>query len=284
MLKFIVFLFLLPFIVNATDVQILTETTKGQGFLYSHQSNCYVITPAHVVANSKFVHALTSDRKKYTLKLVKKFDVDLALLLVNKPKRLCQSTSFNRAKKLPSLLKIYSEGAIKSKLSDGSTLQTKVDIIGIDDKEYIQIKPKKEKNILKQGYSGSVFYVANQAAGILLEVDDGSGFIYRSDALIKMLDSYFYPSGRPQKVVDEVPVADEHMKGSIAEGQVKTYQYLGERNSAVRFEFNKTDRQHSYRFFITDKRGKEVFKTKKLGSNYDYQYAFTPLKSGNYTI
>ncbi|MEP1385641.1 MAG: hypothetical protein ABJK64_17815, partial [Paraglaciecola sp.] len=38
------------------------------------------------------------------------------------------------------------------------------------------------------------------------------------------------------------------------------------------------------RFFITDKRGKEVFKTKKLGSNYDYQYAFTPLKSGNYTI
>ncbi|GHF94874.1 trypsin-like peptidase domain-containing protein [Thalassotalea marina] len=268
----------------AADVQIVTDVAKGQGFFYSNEGKCFVVTPSHVIEDAKEIKALTASRKSYKAKLVKNFDIDLALLELKAEKKVCRGAEFSQPTKLSSLLKIYEEGVLKSKLADGSTLQTKVNIVGVDESEFLQVKPQKVKTILKQGYSGSILFIANQPSGILLEVDDGSGYVYRADALNKRLEKHFYPNGKPNNSQKETQTINEKIEGKLAKDQTVEYKFQGEANSAVEFEMLPTDGEVRYDFYILDSRGKKLFSDGEFFSNREYRFTFTPPKSGTYTV
>jgi hypothetical protein len=271
------------FAVFASDVQIITDTSKGQGFLYKHQDKCFVVTPSHVIDEATKISVLTASRKSYSAKLVKNFDIDLALLELKSAKKLCKKATFNQSNKLTSLLKIYEEGVLKSKLADGSTLQTKVNIVGVDETEFLQIKPKKDHDILKQGYSGSVLFIANQPSGILLEVDEGSGYVYRSDALNKRLEKHFYPQGLPTSDKKETPIISEIMEGKIAKNQVLEFTYIGEANSPIEFSQVPSDENTKFSLEIINAKRKVEYNS-NFYSYKDKAFAFTPSKSGKYTV
>ena len=283
-MRFILFIILIcSFSIFAADVQVITDKAKGQGFLYEHNSKCYVVTPSHVIEDAKKITALTANRKSYNAKLVKNFDIDLALLELENAKRVCKRATFNQDTKLSSLLKIYEDAVLKSKLSDGSTLQVKVIIVGVDDAEYLQIKPKKTEDILKQGYSGSVLFIANQPSGILLEVDDGSGFVYRSDALNKRLNDYFQPNHKTQVNEKVTPTINDNFRSSLSVGQQIDFKIQGEANSPIKFSQVPSDEQVKFNFEILNQKGKKLYK-KSFWSHRDEKVAFTPKTSGVHTI
>ena len=279
----IIFLYIFSYALHAADVQLVTDVAKGQGFFYLNEGKCFVVTPSHVIEEAKEIKALTASRKSYEAKLVKNFDIDLALLELKAEKKVCKGAVFNQSKKLSSLLKIYEEGVLKSKLADGSTLQTKVNIVGVDETEFLQVKPQKNKTILKQGYSGSILFIANQPSGILLEVDDGSGYVYRADALNKRLEKHFYPNGKPKKLKNEVPTISEVMKGKIAKGKVLSFNYIGEANSPIEFAQVPSDERADFKLEIINAKRKVEYKN-NFDSAYDRKFAFTPSKSGKYTV
>lgn len=184
-------LLIIPSYLHASDAYIKTENSIGQGFLFERQNTCYLATPEHVVEGAINISFMTADRKSHKAVIFKIFDVDLAILKVDDFKA-CIHKQPESKTRLSSLLKVYRDGILKSRLSDGSILQTKVTIKGIDKAEYLQILPRKKNDILKQGFSGSILYIADQPAGMLLEVDDENiGYVYRHDAISKKLSSQF---------------------------------------------------------------------------------------------
>ncbi|WP_394172299.1 hypothetical protein [Thalassotalea litorea] len=280
-------LLLISFHAVSADVQVITNSAQGQGFLYEHDEQCFVITPSHVIEDATKISILSAARKSYQAKVVNEFDVDLSILEIQDANKLCAKTDFEQKTKLSSLLKIYDDGILRSKLSDGSTLQTKVNIDGVDEAEYLQITPKRESDILKQGYSGSVLYVADQPAGILLEVDEGQGFVYRSDALNEKLNAYFglESAANPNKSEESsvTSIVGTVLSEQIAEGQELEWEFLAEENSPIEFIQEKSDERVQYLLEILDDREKVLFDD-RLYAYRDAHFVFTPEKSGKYTL
>ncbi|GHF94879.1 S1C family serine protease [Thalassotalea marina] len=283
------YFFSFSYVVHAADVQIVTDVAKGQGFFYTNEGKCFVVTPSHVIEDAKQIKALTASRKSYDAKLVKNFEIDLALLELKAEKKVCKGAVFSQPTKLSSLLKIYEEGVLKSKLADGSTLQTKVNIVGVDETEFLQIKPQKIKTTLKQGYSGSILFIANQPSGILLEVDDGNGYVYRADALNKRLEEHFYPNGKINNSPKETPAINEKIEGKLAQGQTIEFKFFGEKNSPIEFIKVPSEESVLFRVEIIDGNGITQFKKNGRSSGTSFSgkqesYAFTPKKSGTFTF
>src|SRR5690606_14568697 len=118
----------------------------------------------------------------------------------------------------------------------GSVLQSKIVINTVDETEYLAIKPERADEPFKQGYSGSILFVAEQAAGVLLEVDEEGGVVYRADALTGMLDEHFGVEDETKAVTTTESLADttddsavttnSHLTGRLAANQVKDHEVI----------------------------------------------------------
>jgi hypothetical protein len=270
----------------ASDAYIKTDSSIGQGFLFERNNICYLGTPKHVVEDANSINFMTADRKNHDAKIEKLFEVDLAILKVKNPKA-CSFKQPEGKTRLRSLLKIYRDGILKSRLSDGSILQTKITITGIDETEYLQITPQKKKDILKQGYSGSILYVADQPAGMLLEVDDENiGYVYRQDALSNKLKSYFQQDNKnitqKSKKISNIPSLG-NMQGDLAKDKTKEFQFSWQKNSPVTLSFKKTKGNLQFTLFILDEEGDQQFQ-QNFATTGEYEFAFTPTTTGVYTI
>ncbi len=268
----------------ASDAYIKTDQSIGQGFLFEREDTCYLATPTHVVEDATGIQFMTADRKSHKAEIFKNYDVDLTLLKVLDSKA-CLHKQEEATTDLSARLKIYLDGVLKSRLRDGSTLQTKVTVTQVDDTEYLQIRTRKQSDILKQGYSGSILFIADQPAGILLEVDeDNFGYIYRQDAISKKLLETF--GGKTVvKVVDEViPPQVGEVNGKIAKEQLIDHEFLWEGNSPILISARgKKKNNVAYRLRVLDGSGSELYKD-TIDGRYDSQRAFTPPESGVYTI
>ena len=272
-----------PLSAFSSVVQVITDQSLGQGFLYKSKSDCYVVTPSHVISDAKNIKILAANRKYYPANIEHRFDIDLALLKLSDEEKVCRAASFDQKINLSTLLKIYEEGVLKGRLSDGSTKQIKVDIPGVDETEYLQIKSSKEKDVLKQGYSGSVLYIANQIAGILLEVDEGSGYVYRVDALNIKLKSYFYVDGTPDNQISQHKIINNSFSGELSKGAVAEYKFQGEVNSPIEFFSLPSSQNVKFWFEILDRRNKVLYSKTYLSRDTN-RFAFTPKERGTYTV
>jgi len=284
----IIFLSLLfvPQFILASDAYIKTDISIGQGFLSEHAKKCYLITPEHVIDGAKNIHFMTADRKTHSAKTIKTFEVDLAILEVDNIKA-CRHKQTEPTTKLSSILKVYRDGVLKTRLSDGSTLQTKITIKGIDQTEYLQIEPLKKTDVLKQGYSGSTLYIAEQPAGMLLEVgDDNIGYIYRFDAITNKLSSYFTPVDTTQivKTADAKNImALGTIKGEIAKDKTVEHLFNWEENSPIKINIKKMGGGYAYKFNIFNDED-ELMHKGNIDGGSKYDFSFTPLKNGTYKI
>lgn len=294
----------LPIFCFAEGVNVLSGTSKGQGFYYEFNEICYVITPKHVLDDGQ-ISLITSSRDRYFATIEKIFKVDLALLKTNIPLHHCEGERFSQNRPLRSLLNIYEEGILKTKLEDGSTAQLKVDITGVDSSEYLQIRPSNQLVKLKQGYSGSVLYVANQPSGIILEVDKGYGYIYRSDALLKLIYAYFNVGTKSLKASaggeSTLSSAITPDKAQAFEMQAQSVKVGGSiratlaPESNVDYDINLTENSPirmdkilgldsaTYELKILDEDEIQVFKSRISGRSKD-SLVFTPQYTGRYIL
>ncbi len=285
-IKLVVSLYLLisTTFLYASDAYIKTDQSIGQGFLFERKDICYLATPTHVVEDATDIQFMTADRKTHKAEIFKNYDVDLTLLKVPDAKA-CLHKQEEATTDLSARLKIYLDGVLKSRLSDGSTLQTKVTVTQVDDTEYLQIRTRKKSDILKQGYSGSTLYIADQSAGILLEVDeDNFGYIYRQDAIARKLQETFGDASEV-KVVDEgAPPQVGELKGEITLGQVMENAFSWERNSPILISAQgKKNNNVAYQLRVLDASGSKLYQ-EPIDGRYDTKRAFTPPESGIYTI
>ena len=243
--------------VSSSDVLLQSSVGQGQGLLFENNGVCYAITPKHVVDSAQDIQGLMADRKSFNYTTVKTFDVDLAVLEPKEKINLCLGQTFSSVNKLTPLLAIVDDAVLKTKLGDGSTLQTKVKIVAVDNTEYLQIKAVDESDQLKQGYSGGALYIADQLAGILLEVSDGSGFVYRSDALARKVNSYFYPRGNVNKPSRNTWLNGE-LSGFLSKGKTLEYDFVVEKNSPIEFLMPKQSSRVDFRFELFSSRGNSL--------------------------
>ncbi|MCK7460205.1 hypothetical protein [Idiomarina aminovorans] len=277
----------------SSDVLVSADFNVGQGFNYLIDNNCYVVTPKHVMGDAQSANIMLPTRQYQTAELEHFFAVDIALLKATTSAAQCNTNSFLQISDLQKLLQVYQEGVLKTRLADGSVLQTKVVINAVDDSEFLAIKPERNDETLKQGYSGSILFVAEQAAGVLLEVDDEGGIVYRADALTTALHDYFdlsVPDTSASEPTDTAAANDDetttnsHLTGRLATNQIKDYriQMLG--NSPVEFIIKHTE-SDSMRFAIQilDKRENELLDHKFWNTN-DYKFAFTPPNDDEFIV
>src|SRR5690606_34736975 len=182
----------------SSDVLVSADFNVGQGFNYLVNGTCYVVTPKHVIGDASTANIMLPTRQYFTADLAHVFDVDMAILESNIPEAQCNRNTFLQVSDLKKILDVYQTGVLKRRLADGSVLQSKIVINTVDETEYLAIKPERADEPFKQGYSGSILFVAEQAAGVLLEVDDEGGVVYRADALTSMLDKHFGIEDEPE--------------------------------------------------------------------------------------
>jgi len=286
----------------ASDAFVSAEDEFGQGFFRNRGSECFFITPAHVVEDAVDIELTTSLRKNIEAQVLMKYPSDIAICKVILPDgESCPQSSWGDGEKLANLLTVYKEGVIKTKLNDGSTMQTQVTLKTFDNFGYIQIVPKDPNVSFAKGFSGSPLYIAGETAGMLLSVDNGVGRVFRQDALNNTVALVF---GQAEKAHDE-PAIKTHVatekertdsdvvmvttkpntfKGMIAPNQKIEYTFKGVKNSPVLFRFLKFSSSFPYYdAWIINEQKDTVAKYKKLGDS-NKEHAFTPQQEGIYTL
>lgn len=277
----------------ASDVLVSADFNVGQGFNYLVDDQCYVLTPNHVMGTATSANVMLPTRQYHTADVTHVFDVDMAILKADIPAAQCNRNTFLQVSDLNKLLEVYQNGVLKTRLADGSVLQTKIVISAVDDSEFLAIKPERADEPFKQGYSGSILFVAEQAAGVLLEVDDAGGIVYRADALTAMLNKHFDISSNEEaseSTTDKAADGDaetttnSHLAGRLATNQIKDYSVKMQENSPVEFVLTELDSDSvKFAIQILDKRENELFED-SFWSNRAYSFAFTPPRTDEFTV
>jgi len=278
----------------SSDVLVSADFNVGQGFNYLVNNTCYVVTPKHVIGDATTANIMLPTRQYFTADLAHVFDVDMAILESNIPEAQCNRNTFLQVSDLKKLLEVYQTGVLKTRLADGSVLQSKIVINTVDETEYLAIKPERADEPFKQGYSGSILFVAEQAAGVLLEVDEEGGVVYRADALTGMLDEHFGVEDETKAVTTTESLADttddsavttnSHLTGRLAANQVKDHEVIMLENSPVEFVLKRTEgNQMRFAIQIMDRR-ENMLLDYNFYSTDDYNFAFTPPKSDTYIV
>ena len=289
------FLLFLPiYDVSSSDAYVFAEEDFGQGFFRQRGAECFFITAGHVVQDSTETELITSERYRYKAFVVTSYPDDVAILRVELPKNdVCPKSSWGSGKKLKSLLGIEQEGIIKTRLDDGSTLQTAVQIKTFDDYRYIQVVPKNKNDKFQKGFSGSPLFVAGELAGMLQSVSNGVGKVFRQDALNNTV-ALFFQKNKINKEVKEPTQSKENapsiasvnkpkiFTGKIKKGQSVEHNIKGVANSPILFTLAKTSRSFQYTLKIL--KGKNVVYSNRYTSYQLIEHVFTPKKSGTYTV
>ncbi len=125
---------------QASDAFVSADGEFGQGYFRKRGSECFFVTPAHVVEDAGEIFLTTESRKEIGADLFTIFPGDIAVLKANlKVGESCPRSTWGDGRKLPSLLDIFEIGFIVTRLEDGSTLKTEVKIQGFDKFSTIKI-------------------------------------------------------------------------------------------------------------------------------------------------
>lgn len=278
----------------ASDVIVSADFNIGQGIYFPTSESCHIITPNHVMGSASSANIMLPTREYFKAQPKHTFEVDIAVLDSDIPPEKCRDNGLLHVSELEKLLGVYQEGVLKTRLADGSVLQTQVAIDNVGEEAFLSIKPKRSEDVLKQGYSGSVLYIAEQAAGMLLEVDDQGGIVYRSDALLDKLDSFFSPDSASSETTESAhtqssdqqttSTTNSHFKERLATNQVKGFPIAMQANSPVEFILTGVpSNELKYQVAILDKR-ENVFYQDEFWSTRNYKFAFTPQESEQLTV
>jgi hypothetical protein len=180
----------------------------GQGVIWKNGSQCYVISPQHVIKRARNIEITNYHGGKFPAIRFKELAKDAVLLKVNDKKgEYCRTKNpWNTGAKLDELLETFTQGVLKRRDAAGGVDQRTVDIIKFDPTRFIKIRERHVDDI-KKGWSGGVLYINGNSAGMLIKVDKGEATVYRQNYLNALLATVVPPEATPingsKKVVRE---------------------------------------------------------------------------------
>lgn len=206
----------------AAEPVFVSGDEDGQGFLRQRGSDCYLMTPKHVVGGAREATVVGERAERRRAILERVYDPDLAILRIL-GKTGCP-TRFPDGGALGRLLLSDRSARVVSRSQSGTTRYTPVEIIGSDDR-FILIRPASNERIF-QGLSGSPLMIGGSTAGMLQSVDSeqGTGRVLRQDYMARVLKSWFPGSGgssRPHIKNEVEPTIPTNDPGGLIRGNDK---------------------------------------------------------------
>jgi peptidase E len=179
----------------------------GGGILRSRGSECFVITPGHVIENMLNEASITGTKSvKSKAVLERKFSNDLALLRVTGGgTQNCSEWKSHRL--LDEIIEKSFEGILEIKGSNGSNKLIKVLITEKEDTKFV-VRPYFQDETIIKGYSGSTLFTLHEGEriilGMLMEVDAyGRGVVLNQKTINNNLDSFFNTKKMPSSSTPE---------------------------------------------------------------------------------
>jgi hypothetical protein len=194
-----VVIFLLVLSMQAAAEPVFVQSQEdGQGFLRQRGSDCYLITPQHVLGPERSAELVGERAERYQGILERSYDPDLAILRV--PDRSDCPSRFPDGGALRELLRNTSSARLLTRSASGAVRQTGVEIIASDER-FIRIRARSGERLFR-GMSGSPLMIGRSTAGMLqsVDADSGSGTVLRQDYMSRVLESWFpqvYEPSRP---------------------------------------------------------------------------------------
>lgn len=185
--------------------QVLVDAVEqGGGMLRNRSNECFVITPAHVVARAlpgftvRGVGGATS-----TGEVVRVLDSDLAIVRLQ-PGGAVVCDDWIGPGDLAFALKTPS-GALVLREAGGSRSLIPVTVRRVEE-EFVTVVASRPEDRLRRGMSGGLLLLNGAEAGLLLSVDSaGTGRVIRLDQIVRLTDAFFGPaSSQPSttRIVD----------------------------------------------------------------------------------
>jgi len=179
-LHYIVPIFVLGFYSFSANAQfslvfVKAGDQKGRGFAVTRGADCYVITPKHVIKDPVPFEVITHNKRASmaTRQYMSK-QWDIGVLKIEKSGSICGYDSYLTTNNLSAILEKWKLAVLKVPQVDGQTASMDVKIQSWD-KDTVTFSAIGAKALLHEGLSGSVLYIDNQFAGMLVSVDTTSG-------------------------------------------------------------------------------------------------------------
>ncbi|MFD1293979.1 hypothetical protein ACFQ5N_09040 [Lutibacter holmesii] len=177
----------------------------GRGFLKMRGSECFVVTPNHLLKNYNGPISIYGEgRQRARADLFKTYVGDLALLEFSEEHNQ-NCTKWQLNKNYNTIVNNIHKGYLELRNKDGSATKVSVKITDID-VQYITIEPEDVKDKFYQGMSGSTLFVEYQGQKVFLGMlqsisSDGIGYgeVIRADEMDKLLESFFNPITQQKK-------------------------------------------------------------------------------------
>ena len=164
----------------------------GQGVLRARGSECFLITPHHVVAKTLGSVKITGERTVHgAAELLRVVPGDIAILRVMERGTL-PCPEWNGAADVSALLRKASGGHLSVKEADGTSTIVPVTFRTVDT-DTVEIRPSARGDEIRQGMSGASLIVNGALAGLLLTTNNGVGTVTRIDNILRLTESFFAP-------------------------------------------------------------------------------------------
>ena len=227
-------------------------SSNGRGLLRARGTQCFAITPGHVVEpGASTIRLIAPDARIATGGLVQTFPGDLAAVeVIGLEEDACAEWMVTDG--LPELIASAVDATIVGLTEAGTEELVPVDILEKTNLSF-RVRPKNSADEIIQGFSGSAVYINGAVAGILTEVvPDGLGVVYRIDRVEEIMGAFFaevVPSTSTCTIL--APSLTETDRDDFAlrvyvndeyEGQIQLMPYSGDE-----LEFDCSEGRHSYR-------------------------------------
>lgn len=204
-----VFIFLLVLSMQAAAEPVFVQSQEdGQGFLRQRGSDCYLITPQHVLGPERSAELVGERAEQHQGILERSYDPDLAILRV--PDRSDCPSRFPDGGALRELLRNTSSARLLTRSASGAVRQTGVEIIASDER-FIRIRARSGERLFR-GMSGSPLMIGGSTAGMLqsVDADSGTGTVLRQDYMSRVLESWF-----PETIVRSRPYITNEVRPAV---------------------------------------------------------------------
>ena len=183
----------------------------GQGILLHRLGSCYAVTPAHVLKDELFASVVggLSEAPRGDADVLMEFGYDLSIMRVSGGVTRYCDEPLRRTGDVSALLASASRGFIHTVRRDGSVARQEVALVD-SDMLYLRVKPPAGGEPLAKGMSGSLVYVNDTPAGMLMSVEGetGTGRVLRYDRLTETVAPFFSRGGGATEERPEAPASD----------------------------------------------------------------------------
>jgi len=178
----------------ASDVFLLSERT-GFGVTRVHGASCFAVAPAWVTADSDRLYAIRPGVFRLPATVKRRFDEGFSIVRIGDDPSVCSQTAWADGAHLRAALGRTRIGSLEIGVYDGAAghMQVRVEQLDAEAEEFFSISPLNESDRLMAGMSGNRVLLEDEAAGILLEVDEQAnrGRVVRQDYLTGLIAPFF---------------------------------------------------------------------------------------------